>query len=289
MPKPVSSGAEQSVWSITTTDAVVVLVGVALFGSWLLGTSLGRKALAGSKPRRNRMAPYTPIALFFVWLMGTAFLQSLVGQIVGDLGGWRGLFVTNVVSSVAAMATVAIILIVAAFQFARGLKGFGLRLKTIPRDLVFAFATLLAVWPLVGAIMRATEMATKALFGRDFQVPQHEALELISQSPAPALEIVLIVLAVVLAPLVEEMLFRGLFQSMIRSYLGRPWIAIVLTSILFAGIHANPTHWPALFALAMGLGYAYEKSGSLVRPILMHAMFNAAIIGTVLLQQPVPA
>jgi membrane protease YdiL (CAAX protease family) len=289
MPKPVSSGAEQSVWSLTTTDAVIILVGVALFGSWLLGTSLGRKALSDSRPRRNRMAPYTPIALFFVLFLGTALLQSLVRLIVGDLEGWRGLFVMNVVSSVASAATVAIILIVAAFQFARGLKGFGLRLKTIPRDVVFAFGTLLAVWPLVGAIMRVTEAATKALFGRDFQVPQHEALELISQSPAPALEIVLIVLAVVLAPLVEEMLFRGLFQSMIRSHLGRPWISIVLTSILFACIHANPTHWPALFTLAMGLGYAYEKSGSLVRPILMHAMFNAFIIGTLLLQQHGPA
>ena len=39
-------------------------------------------------------------------------------------------------------------------------------------------------------------------------------------------------------------------------------------------VHSDLAHWPALFVLALGLGYAYEKSGSLFRPIFMHAMFN---------------
>jgi membrane protease YdiL (CAAX protease family) len=38
--------------------------------------------------------------------------------------------------------------------------------------------------------------------------------------------------------------------------------------------------------LALGLGYAYEKSGSLWRPIFMHALFNGITIATVLTQQP---
>ena len=80
------------------------------------------------------------------------------------------------------------------------------------------------------------------------------------------------------------MLFRGLFQTMIRSYLGRPWLAIAITSVLFAFIHADPEHWPALFVLAMGLGYSYEKSGSLFRPIFMHAMFNGLTIVAALLE-----
>jgi len=68
---------------------------------------------------------------------------------------------------------------------------------------------------------------------------------------------------------------------MVRSYLGRPWPAILLTSVLFATVHGNVTHWPALFVLSLGLGYAYEKSGSLLRPLFMHAMFNGiSILGT---------
>jgi len=101
------------------------------------------------------------------------------------------------------------------------------------------------------------------------------------------LSVLLAFLAVVVAPLVEEMIFRGLFQTMIRSYLGRPWPAIMLTSALFAAVHGNATHWPALFVLSVGLGYAYEKSGSLFRPIFMHALFNGiSILGALIDSKP---
>jgi len=98
--------------------------------------------------------------------------------------------------------------------------------------------------------------------------------------------VLLVVVAVVVAPVVEEVLFRGLFQTTIRSYVQRPWPAIVLTAMLFAAIHEDQSHWPSLFVLALGLGYAYEKSGSLLRPIFMHAMFNGIAVVTVLTQPP---
>ena len=101
-------------------------------------------------------------------------------------------------------------------------------------------------------------------------------------------------MAVVVAPILEEMLFRGLFQTTIRSFLEIPnprfhirnaaWPAIVISSVLFAMVHADTAHWPALFVLSLSLGYAYEKSGSLFRPIFIHSFFNAATIAAVLYQ-----
>jgi membrane protease YdiL (CAAX protease family) len=87
-----------------------------------------------------------------------------------------------------------------------------------------------------------------------------------------------------IAPTLEEMLFRGLFQSAIHSYTNRPWLSILLTSAIFAMVHSNPGHWPALAVLSVGLGYSYEKSGSLFRPIIIHALFNAASIAAALTQ-----
>jgi hypothetical protein len=89
--------------------------------------------------------------------------------------------------------------------------------------------------------------------------------------------------------LLEEMLFRGFFQTAIRSVwefrnLNGAWPSILISSALFAIVHANPGHWPALFVLAVCLGYAYEKSGSLFRPIFIHSFFNAATIIAVLTQ-----
>jgi membrane protease YdiL (CAAX protease family) len=280
------NGVEQPINSLTVMDAVIILSGVALFAGWLLRTSLGRESLAYSKPRRNCMAPFAPILLFVVWLLGTGLLQEITSRITGHLEQWRALFLSQVVYSAGSAATVALILILAKLNFARGLRGLGLRPQTAPRDLGFAFLTLLAVWPLVLAAMSLTIVVTRLFYGQEYRIPQHEALKLITEYPAVPLQVILAIVAVVVAPVVEEMLFRGLFQTTIRSYSGRPWLAIVLTSMLFASIHVDRSHWPSLFVLALGLGYAYENSGSLLRPIFMHAMFNGVNIAAILMQQP---
>jgi membrane protease YdiL (CAAX protease family) len=259
---------------------------VALFAWWLLSTRLARASLANSRPRRNRMTPATPILLFLIWLIGGGLLQTLVYRVTAHLEHWRTLFLGQLAYSLGSVGMVAVILIVARVDFARGIKGLGLRLKTVPKDLGVGFLTLLAVWPLVLAAMSLTMLITKQLYGRQYRIPPHEALKLITESPALPLQVLLVIVAVVVAPVIEEMLFRGLFQTTIRSYLQRPWAAIVLTSLMFASIHTDISHWPSLFVLALGLGYAYEKSGSLLRPIFMHALFNGITIVTVLVQGP---
>jgi len=277
-----SQGLEQQTSPAGPADLIPVALGVALFAWWLLSTSLGRRALAGSKPRRNSMLFLVPFLVFFVWLVSTYTLGAFAGLFAGGLEEQKAMFLSSLLPVCGSLGTIVFVLFVAQISFARGLRGFGLRLRTIPEDLVHAFLTLAAVWPLVMAMMSLTILVMKH-FDQSFEVPQHQALEVITESGSVSLQVLMAVMAVLVAPLVEELMFRGLFQSMIRSYLGRPWLAIAITSILFAGIHTNAEHWPALFILAMGLGYSYEKSGSLLRPIFMHAMFNGVtIIGALL-------
>jgi membrane protease YdiL (CAAX protease family) len=52
-----------------------------------------------------------------------------------------------------------------------------------------------------------------------------------------------------------------------------PWLAIVLTSVAFASVHAAWSS-PGIFFLSLCLGYAYERTGNLWVPITMHALFN---------------
>lgn len=282
-----SNGTEQ-LNSVTFADKLLFTAGVLLFARWLLTTALGRTALVDSSPRRNRMAPYAPFIPFGIWLLGTAMLQSIVHQVVGSLAGWRGTFVDNLVFCAGAVITIAVILFIARLTFARGLRGFGLRPRTIPRDLGWAGVYLLAVLPVVLGMITITIYIGEMFLGDEFKMPKHVGLELIADSPALALQILIVFLAVVIAPVVEEMLFRGMIQTTFRSYLRRPWSAIIITSVLFASVHENVTHWPALFALAMGLGYSYEKSGSLFRPIFMHALFNGVTIAVALAESAPP-
>jgi membrane protease YdiL (CAAX protease family) len=281
----VSNAVEQPTTVFTPMHGLII-VGVALFATWLARTSLGRRALAGSKPRRTRMAPLTLFIPFLVWFFGPALLKPAVVSITGLATGWQLDFATNVAFCLGSLAAVAVCLVLVQRDFARGVRGWGLRPRTIPRDLGVAVLDLLAVWPLVLAMIVIVMTVGKMLRGPSYEIPQHEELELLTTSTRLSLRILVIILAVVVAPLVEEMLFRGLLQTTIRSYLRRPWPSIAVTAALFAVVHQNPEHWPALFVLALGLGYAYEKSGSLWQPIFMHALFNGLTIASVLAEPP---
>jgi membrane protease YdiL (CAAX protease family) len=90
---------------------------------------------------------------------------------------------------------------------------------------------------------------------------------------------------VVLAPLFEETLYRGCLQSAFVSATGRPWGSILATSALFALIHAAIVPWhamPTLFAVGVLCGIAFERTGRLGTPVLIHAAFNAVNLGMAL-------
>jgi membrane protease YdiL (CAAX protease family) len=81
------------------------------------------------------------------------------------------------------------------------------------------------------------------------------------------------VTASIMAPFLEELLFRGYFYPTLKRYIG-PIASAIVVSLLFAGFHANLAALPALFVLAICLTVAYEWTGSLLVPMTMHALFN---------------
>jgi membrane protease YdiL (CAAX protease family) len=91
------------------------------------------------------------------------------------------------------------------------------------------------------------------------------------------------VATVILAPACEEFLFRGYFYGIGKRYLGGFTSALV-TSLLFAAFHLNLASLPGLFVLALCLTAAYERSGSLLVPIGMHALYNCTSLAILYLQ-----
>lgn len=87
----------------------------------------------------------------------------------------------------------------------------------------------------------------------------------------------LFVIMVLVAPVVEELVFRGyFFQAWRNSFLG-VWGTLLLTSVLFTLIHAG--QYPLiilamLFSFSVILGLAREKTGSTYVPMVMHAINN---------------
>jgi membrane protease YdiL (CAAX protease family) len=112
----------------------------------------------------------------------------------------------------------------------------------------------------------------------------HELLRLYRENPNDIWVWVLLGSAVLLAPVVEELMYRAFLQTGFLAATKRAWVAILGTSVLFTLAHIGtpdkpnvPWHaLPTLFVLSLGMGVAFERSGRIGVPILMHVLFNAS-------------
>ncbi len=287
---------------IITAENLIFFAGLVIFICWVRKTSLGRKSLADSAPRRNNMPLYLPFVVLLIWFGIISIITWIAQTLFSDLQDRQSDFLDNLILCIGETTTIVIIIILARIHFTRRLKGFGLNIKTVVKDFFAAFVNLLTVWPLIMSAIMLTAYFGELVWGREYQIQQHQQLKIITENPQLLSRILIVVAAVIIVPLLEEMLFRGLLQTTIRSYFeafrsllvpqetpdekrtidrNGAWPAIVISSVLFTMTHANAGHWPALFVLGLCLGYAYEKSGSLFRPIFIHSFFNAiSIIAT---------
>ena len=108
-------------------------------------------------------------------------------------------------------------------------------------------------------------------------------------SGGPLVKTLLLLLAVVAAPLVEETVFRGMLHRQMRSVSWRLGTATSiacsagLVSLVFAAIH--PQGWvaiPALMGIAVGMSLAREWRGSLIAPMCVHGTSNGIVVGAML-------
>ena len=77
-----------------------------------------------------------------------------------------------------------------------------------------------------------------------------------------------------LAPLAEEMVFRGAVLRSLLRWKENPWIGIVISAVLFAVIHMNPAQMPHAFLIGLLLGWLYYRTDSIVPGVVYHWVNN---------------
>ena len=84
-----------------------------------------------------------------------------------------------------------------------------------------------------------------------------------------------VVMSVAVAPIAEEILFRGILYPAIKQ-IGHPILAAIGTALLFALFHVNLLTFASLTVVALGLIALYEFTDNLLAPITAHAVVNAS-------------
>jgi membrane protease YdiL (CAAX protease family) len=138
------------------------------------------------------------------------------------------------------------------------------------RDLAWGLAFLALAVLLVLAVALATNFVLKPE-----QSPQRDLQDLLLalRGWLPTLAMLLVIAG--LAPLWEELLFRGFLLPILARH-QRMVVALAVTALLFGAIHLQPLALPILSTLGLVLGLAMRHTGSLRTPILVHACWNAA-------------
>lgn len=103
--------------------------------------------------------------------------------------------------------------------------------------------------------------------------PSGAATELGDRVDGPLDVVLLVLLAGVMAPLVEEIFYRGfLLRGLLRSL--SPWIAVVVQALIFAAVHLQALQFPGLFVFGLLSGALAVRTGRLGMSWALHAGFN---------------
>ncbi|PIS03020.1 MAG: hypothetical protein COT85_03045 [Chlamydiae bacterium CG10_big_fil_rev_8_21_14_0_10_42_34] len=145
------------------------------------------------------------------------------------------------------------------------------------------YAWILA-FPLVLFLSQVLELVIYKIF-KVTQLPDQIAVKFLKSTfDNPVYFTLAVISIIVLAPLIEETLFRGFLQTFIRKHLGSKQ-AIVITSFCFSLFHysagqglGNISIIVSLFVLSLFIGFLYEKQGSLFAPMVLHGSFNAVSV-----------
>ena len=244
------------------TGLVIIVVAA---GAWLIRSR--SNPLGKAPPRPNRLMPEHVLILMGGFFCLVWFFRWLLGRLPGDVG------LTVIAGNAAQLMGGIGCLALAAAVFDGGARRFSLGrgriLLRLAEGLVLFFVAITAC----GVTYQATEALVR-LAGTDPDgLPKHSVIEALATGAVPPWTLWLG--AVVIAPIAEECFFRGVLQTLLRNLTARPWLAVLATALAFGVAHAQqPQVIPTIAALGVLLGVSYERSGSLVTPVLLHALFN---------------
>ena len=157
-------------------------------------------------------------------------------------------------------------------RFSLGFRFEGRDLIGLPLGVGFQIAASIALLPIV-------------LWVLDGEAPTQEVVE--SASGLVGIDIVLVIIgAVLLAPLAEELVFRGVLLRALIVSRGRRF-ATYVSAAVFAAIHLlDPNAWmvvPILFALGIVLAKVTISTGRIAQAVFTHMAFNLVAVGSLFL------
>ena len=167
--------------------------------------------------------------------------------------------------NVANVISVALILALVLGLYRDKLASLGFTSKKMPKAFLYGVLGFVVAFCITGIIGYPLQQR----FGVD---PTQEALS--QATGVPGLFPLVVLSGIIIAPIAEEIVFRGYFYKAFSDRF-KPSHAIILSAALFSILHFELLAAAQLFVIGIILAYVYEKTGNLMAPITLHVLNNA--------------
>ncbi|MBA2367973.1 MAG: CPBP family intramembrane metalloprotease [Candidatus Protochlamydia sp.] len=156
-------------------------------------------------------------------------------------------------------------------------------------QVLFGIRSWFVIYPLILVFSQSVGLAVLMIFEKP-ALDQVAVKHIKNVMAYPTLMGMTMLEVIIIVPLMEEFLFRGLLQNWLKRKLNHAAGAVLLTSLLFALFHFSSSQGvtniellSTLFVLSCFLGYIYEKRRSLWASVALHGFFNLISIITIFL------
>ena len=147
------------------------------------------------------------------------------------------------------------------------LRDVGVHGNKVLHAILVGFVAFLVLQPIYWMVSAAQTELFK-------EMPIQDALQSLLETESKSVLILGALIAILAAPIAEELFFRGLLQPVLQKWLG-PWTGLLVCAAFFSLVHQNIYAMAPLFALGVALGYAYNRTRSIAAPLTLHMLYNA--------------
>jgi membrane protease YdiL (CAAX protease family) len=205
----------------------------------------------------------------------------------------------SAIDGAAKVLSVLVLVLVLPRLFKEGAKGWGFSARQILGGVLKGLLGFAIIYP----VLISGTLGLDWIYSLyRYQMTDHPAILVMKEHPSLWRDVLLCLTAALVAPVAEEVFFRGILQTALIQqgwgllfpqalpgvgaaggrYMptaGHRWAAIVIASAAFAAMH-QADQMAIIFLLSLGLGYVYERTGNLWAAIFLHMAFNGTELVT---------
>ncbi len=275
-------------------DIAIFVMGLALVMAWIAATTYQRawsSVLSAPAVPAHQLTAFDILFASWIFLAGrgmggqlaVALVAAGSGSVAATQPAADELLTREIGMALGAILSVGVFLVIAAARLQGGPGAWRLATGARPRYLLLSLAVTIAALGVCNVMFIASELLLRMIL--EHPPAEHEKILLLQRDDTPQSLVVLTVVgAVIVAPLLEEMFFRGLLLPALVKWFGSAKWAVVVSAVLFGVIHLSvPATVAPLTLFGMILGAVYLRTGTLMAPLVIHALFNARTVIWILL------